>query len=130
MTKKEPEEPPKTAAPFTFQPATKRQAKLRLALDGPSGSGKTYSALAIAAALGERIALIDTEHGSASKYAGDPCRLNGLHPEAPLRQGGKGAPHDTIISVGLWVVVGITIVVLMQPSKTLKAAWLAWIIIP
>lgn len=57
---------------FVFQHATKRQARLRLALDGPSGSGKTYSALAIASALGERIALIDTEHGSASKYAGDP----------------------------------------------------------
>jgi hypothetical protein len=61
-----------------FRPATKRQAKMRLALDGPSGSGKTYSALAVATALGGRIALIDTEHRSASKYANDPFKFDEL----------------------------------------------------
>jgi hypothetical protein len=54
-----------------FRKATKSQSRLRLALVGPSGSGKTFSALAIAAGLGGRIAVIDTEHGSASKYASD-----------------------------------------------------------
>jgi len=52
-----------------FKKATKEQARLRLALFGPSGSGKTYSALRIAAGLGGSIAVIDTERGSASKYA-------------------------------------------------------------
>ena len=52
-----------------FQKATKMQARLRLALIGPSGSGKTFTALKIATAYGGRIALIDTEHASASKYA-------------------------------------------------------------
>jgi hypothetical protein len=52
-----------------FAKATKTQAKLRLAIAGPAGSGKTYSALAIGTKLGEKVALIDTEHGSASKYA-------------------------------------------------------------
>lgn len=52
-----------------FTRATKRQAKLRLALVGPAGSGKTYTALSIAQHLGGRIALLDTESGSASKYA-------------------------------------------------------------
>ncbi|MFP8962798.1 ATP-binding protein [Streptomyces nanhaiensis] len=54
---------------FTFTPATKEQAKARIALTGPTGSGKTYTALITGTALGERVALIDTEHGSASKYA-------------------------------------------------------------
>jgi hypothetical protein len=54
---------------FTFTPATKEQAKARIALTGPTGSGKTYTALVIGTGLGDRIALIDTEHGSASKYA-------------------------------------------------------------
>jgi hypothetical protein len=54
---------------FTFTPATKEQAKARIALTGPTGSGKTYSALVIGTGIGDRIALIDTEHGSASKYA-------------------------------------------------------------
>ena len=52
-----------------FTRATKDAAKLRLALIGPSGSGKTFTALSIAQHLGDRVALIDTEHGSASKYA-------------------------------------------------------------
>lgn len=54
---------------FTFKPATKKKAKLRLALIGPSGSGKTLSALKIASGLGTRIAVIDTERGSASLYS-------------------------------------------------------------
>lgn len=54
-----------------FTKATKSQSRLRMALIGPSGSGKTYSALAIATHLvpGGRVAVIDTERGSAAKYA-------------------------------------------------------------
>lgn len=54
---------------FTFTPATKDEAKARIALTGPSGSGKTYTALALATTLGKRVAVIDTERGSASKYS-------------------------------------------------------------
>ncbi len=53
-----------------FQPATKEAAKARIALTGPSGSGKTYTALALGFGLGEKVAVIDTERGSASKYVG------------------------------------------------------------
>lgn len=52
-----------------FQKAVKYGALLRLALIGTSGSGKTYSALAIATGLGLPIAFVDTERGSARKYA-------------------------------------------------------------
>lgn len=52
-----------------FQKAVRKRAKLRLALSGPSGSGKTYSALLIAKGLGGKIAVIDTERGSASLYS-------------------------------------------------------------
>ena len=54
----------------SFTEATRTSTKARIALAGPSGSGKTWTALALAHALGERIAVIDTERGSASKYAG------------------------------------------------------------
>ena len=53
----------------TFARATKSSAKLRLALFGPSGAGKTYTALRLAKGIGGRVALVDTERGSASKYA-------------------------------------------------------------
>lgn len=52
-----------------FGKAMRKKAKLRLALTGPSGSGKTYGALQIAVGIGGKIALIDTEKGSASLYA-------------------------------------------------------------
>lgn len=52
-----------------FKAATKEKAKLRLALAGATGSGKTYSALLLARKLGARVALIDSERGSASLYA-------------------------------------------------------------
>lgn len=54
---------------MVFQKAVKSRARLRAALSGPSGSGKTYTALAIATGIGGKIAVIDSEHGSASKYA-------------------------------------------------------------
>jgi hypothetical protein len=54
-----------------FQKASKAAAKLRLGLIGPAGSGKTYTALRIAAGIGGPIAVIDTERGSASLYAGE-----------------------------------------------------------
>lgn len=56
-----------------FKPATRSAAKARIALAGPSGSGKTYTGLALACALADRVAVVDTERGSASKYVG----LNG-----------------------------------------------------
>jgi AAA domain len=52
-----------------FHRAVKYDAKLRFAVCGPSGSGKTYTLLTLASELGGPVALVDTERGSASKYA-------------------------------------------------------------
>ncbi len=54
-----------------FKKAVKSESKLRLALVGPAGSGKTYTALTLATHLAGNggVAVVDTEHGSASKYA-------------------------------------------------------------
>ncbi|KAA5548375.1 AAA family ATPase [Adhaeribacter rhizoryzae] len=54
-----------------LQKAKRTQARIRLCLQGPSGSGKTYSALLVSFGLcanWTRVAVIDTEHGSASLY--------------------------------------------------------------
>lgn len=57
---------------LNFVKATKKRSKARIAIDGPSGSGKTYTALIAATvfAKGGKIAVIDTERGSASLYSG------------------------------------------------------------
>lgn len=55
-----------------FKKAVKFEAKGRVAIIGPSGVGKSMTALEIASQLagpGGRIAAVDTEHGSLSKYA-------------------------------------------------------------
>lgn len=90
---------------MTFQRATKQQAKLRLALIGLAGSGKTYSALSIAQHLvpGGKIAVIDTERGSASLYADrftfDVLDLERHGPEHYVEaiEAAEGAGYDVIV---------------------------------
>jgi hypothetical protein len=72
---------------LAFTPATKTALKARVALDGPAGSGKTFTALITARALAGpagRVAVIDTEHRSASLYADrftfDTLPLDTFHP--------------------------------------------------
>lgn len=87
-----------------FKRATKSQAKLRMALMGPSGSGKSYTALKVAGVLG-RVAVIDTEHGSASKYADimqpfDVLELTEYHPQHyidAIRAAGETGDYDVLV---------------------------------
>jgi KaiC/GvpD/RAD55 family RecA-like ATPase len=70
-----------------FKKAIKHNALLRMAIAGIAGSGKTYTSLTLATALanGSPVALIDTEHGSASKYADtfqfDVLELSNFNPQ-------------------------------------------------
>jgi len=72
-----------------FRKATKEQSRLRLSIAGPAGSGKTFTALKIATEMatisGGKIAVIDTERGSASKYSDlfefDVLNLDDFHPD-------------------------------------------------
>lgn len=91
-----------------FAPATKEKSKLRMAIMGPAKSGKTYTALKLATALAGpegRIAVIDTEAGSASKYAGksgfkfDCQELATFHPGKYVGaiQEAEDAGYDVII---------------------------------
>lgn len=57
---------------LTFAPATRSEAKARVAIIGPTGAGKTWTALewaTVLAAPNGKIAVIDTENGSASLYS-------------------------------------------------------------
>lgn len=67
-----PAAPPIRQGRFTLQTAARSSSYARIALCGPAGSGKTFTALQIARGLTdshERIVLLDTENGSAAKYA-------------------------------------------------------------
>lgn len=67
-----------------FKKARVQDRKFRAAIMGVSNSGKTYTALVLASVLGKKIALIDTEHSSASMYADnfnfDSLNLDSFHP--------------------------------------------------
>ncbi len=52
-----------------------------MALIGVAGAGKTYTALSIASNLGKKIAVLDTERGSASKYS-DLFEFDVMEPES------------------------------------------------
>jgi len=58
-------------ANLSFKKAVKYEAKGRVGLIGPAGSGKSYTMLELAQLLaaGGKVAAVDTEHGSLSKYA-------------------------------------------------------------
>lgn len=89
---------------LNFRKATRKQAKLRLALVAPSGFGKTYSALRVATGLGGKIAVLDTENGSADLYAND-FEYDVLTMNAPFEpqkyvmaiKAAEDAGYDTII---------------------------------
>lgn len=85
-----------------FSKAKRTQRKLRMALYGASGSGKTYTALVVAKALGNTIALIDTEHSSASLYADsvaafDSCDLTHYSPREYIQAINAAKSYDTLI---------------------------------
>lgn len=86
-----------------FTKAVRSKAKARIALDGPSGSGKTYTALLAAKAFGDRIAVIDTEHGSASLYSDlfdfDTLELANYDPRNYIAaiQAAEDAGYDVVV---------------------------------
>jgi len=81
-----------------FQKAQRKQAKLKLAITGPSGSGKTYSALRLAKGIGGKIAMIDTENGSAALYA-DRFDFDILEMEPPYTtEKYIAAIHDAVMA--------------------------------
>lgn len=70
--------------------AQRKQVKLKMNLSAPSGAGKTYSALRLAYGITdnwEKIAVIDTENGSASLYShlGDFNTIDLTPPFTPER---------------------------------------------
>ena len=71
---------------MSFQKAEKKKSWLRLGIAAPSGGGKTYTSLRIATGIakeiGSKIAVIDSEKGSASLYA-DKFEFDVLELETP-----------------------------------------------
>lgn len=121
-----------------FEKAMRKKAKLRLALTGPSGSGKTYSALLIAKGIGGKIAVIDTENGSASLYS-DVAEFDVLELEPPFSperfieaiKAAEQAGYGTLIIDSItheWGGVGgcLELVDTVAKTKYRGNSWSAW----
>ncbi len=86
-----------------FKKAKKGSTRLKMALTGPPGAGKTMTALKITKELGGRTACIDTEHGSALRYADefdfDHIELDDFSPDAyvQLIEAAQAAGYTNII---------------------------------
>lgn len=122
---------------ISFTKASKKKARLRLALIGPPGSGKTFTALKVATEMGGRIAVIDTERGSASKYA-HLFTFDTHEPEdfGPLRyveyiEAAEKAGYDHIIVDSLshaWTGKGGALELVDNAAKRMKSSnsFMAW----
>lgn len=121
-----------------FHKAQRKKARLRLGLTGPSGSGKTWGALQIAKGIGGRVAVIDTERGSASLYSHlaefDVLELTA--PYSPERfiealDAAQQAGYDVVIVDSVtheWVGVGgcLELVDDIARAKYKGNSWSAW----
>lgn len=104
---------------------------------GVSGSGKTFSALSIATALGQKVAVIDTESGSASKYSDffdfDVCELKppySARAYIEALEAAEEAGYDVVIIDSLshaWVGEGGALEQVDSASKRFKGnSYMAW----
>lgn len=93
-------------ATLQIKKAIKFGAKAKIAIYGPSGSGKTYTSLMIALEMAgdKRVLLIDSEDGSASKYADlfdfDVIDLDAHDPQSYINAialAAKSQEHSVII---------------------------------
>jgi AAA domain len=90
--------------PAEFKKAVRKQVKLKLGISGPSGSGKTWGAISLAGGLGSKIAVIDTENGSASLYA-DKFNFDVLEITAPFTTAKYIDALSSAVKLGYDVVV-------------------------
>lgn len=115
--------------------ASKKESKLRLALMGPAGSGKTFTSLSIASELG-KVLVVDTERGSASKYAGtfpefDVIELDTFAPEMFIEAIKLGEQHgyQTIVLDSLshaWMGKGGVLELHDNAAKRSANSFAAW----
>ena len=90
-----------------LQKATRKKVKLRLNLSAPSGAGKTYSALKLAKGLvgdWSKIAVIDTENGSASLYE-HLGEFNTIDLQPPFSPERYIQAIDTCLSAGMECII-------------------------
>jgi len=92
----------------------RKQAKIKMALQGSAGSGKTYSSLLLAKGLTNKnyskVAIIDTESGSADLYA-HLGNYNVLRLEAPF------SPEKYIEAIDICEKAGMEVIILDSVSQ-------------
>lgn len=94
--------------------SSKKQAKIKLALQGPAGSGKTMSALYLAYGLcgdWNKVAIIDSENNSADLYA----HLGGYN-VLPLE--GKYTPETYMDAIMVCKQAGMEVIIIDSMSQS------------
>lgn len=98
---------------LNIRPSTRKQAKIKLALQGCAGSGKTYSALLLAYGMTadwSKIAVIDSENGSADLYAH-------LGTYNVVSLGGDYSPENYIEAITLCENAGMEVIIVDSISQ-------------
>ena len=93
----------------------RKKAKIKLALQGSAGSGKTYSSLLLAQGLTNgdfsKVAIIDTENGSADLYA-HLGQYNVLTLAPPF------TPENYIKAIEVCIIAGMEVIILDSISQS------------
>lgn len=98
--------------------ASKKQVKLKLQVGGASGSGKTTAALLIAYGLvgdWSKIAVVDSENGSASLYANNAELGIGQFYIIPMVE---ASPENQIKAMDICAAAGIEVVIIDSGTHT------------
>lgn len=94
---------------MTLRKATRQKSKIRLGLSAPAGGGKTYSAILIAKGLAKgdlsKVAVIDTENGSADLYS-NLGEYNVLPLEAPY------TPENYVKAIRICEEAGMDVIII------------------
>lgn len=99
--------------------SSKKQAKIKLALQGCAGSGKTYSALLLAYGLcndWSKIAVIDSENGSADLYA-----HLGAYNVLSLQD--NFTPETYMEAIGICEAAGMEVIIIDSISNVGTTCW-------
>lgn len=105
---------------MAFKKAVRTNLKARLGFYGPAGSGKSWWSLVCAYMLGARVAVIDSERGSASKLQGETDPETGITFDFDVSELDNHSPQRYVQEIQLAEREGYEVIVV----DSLSHAWM------
>jgi hypothetical protein len=105
---------------MAFKKAVRSRLRARVGFVGPGGSGKSWWSLVLAYGLGERVAVIDSERGSASKFQGETDPVTGVRFDFDVSELDSCSPQTYVTEIQTAEREGYEVIVI----DSLSHAWM------